>query len=162
MGKTTLAQRLSGELGISLISERARVVAQRMGISSTNALLTDRKLARKFQIALLSEQIHAESQLDSFITDRTTLDCLAYWRLYGLDQGSAYANRCMIRPYLIIYVPPVHPIQSDGFRLDGEENRIRVDLIIREILDQYPGPIIYSTSLRHETLITEIISWSKS
>lgn len=163
VGKSTLAQDLAEKLGLPLISERARVVAVRMGIRSSDELVKDRRLAQTFQLAVLSEQIAAEAHNPSFISGRTVLDCLAYWKLYGLDNSAvahAYSRRCLIRPYdVVVYIPPEDELQADGFRLTGEEKRAKVDQIIRDLITQYlAGQVVQVSGSLQERLTKTILA----
>lgn len=86
-GKTTLAKALSETLGLPLITERAREEARNMGIGHCRELVQDRALAWKFQEEVLEAQIRAQAEKpDGFVSDRSTLDCIAYFRLYQGDR----------------------------------------------------------------------------
>jgi len=148
-GKTTLVRELSGRLGLPLISEQARVVAGKMGIRSSAELLKDRNLAKEFQVAVLLAQIGMEDAFPGgFVSDRTALDCLAYWRLYGLceegEVGRTYIDQCLTRAYdILVYVPPEMPAGGDGFRLEGLQRE--VDRLIRNIIcnpQRHPSVVV--------------------
>ncbi|MEW6771820.1 MAG: ATP-binding protein [Bacillota bacterium] len=124
-GKTTLARALSKELGLPLISEQARLVAKEMEINSCEDLLRNPELAREFQERVLEEQIRAQlAHPQGFVSDRCTLDCIAYWNLYlgdGSDAGRYFFKarlHAFRRLDLIVYVPPLVLSGGDGFRLD--------------------------------------------
>lgn len=143
-GKTTLAKAISQKLNLPLISEQARIVANQLGIKSSDELLRDKNLAREFQVTVLLAQIGMEDAFpDGFVSDRTALDCLAYWRLYGLceegEVGRTYVNQCLTRAYdILIYVPPEIPAGDDGFRLAGLQRE--VDRLIRSIICNAQSP----------------------
>lgn len=124
-GKTTLAQALSEKLGLPLIAEQARLVAKRMGVKNCEELLRNPKLAREFQERVLEEQIRAQlAHPEGFVSDRCTLDCIAYWRLYlGDRNGRRYFYKARLHAFrrldLIVYVPLLVLSGGDGFRLDG-------------------------------------------
>jgi nicotinamide riboside kinase len=136
VGKTTLAQALSEKLGLPLISEQARLVAEEMGIKTCEELLRNPKLAREFQERVLEEQIKAQlAHPQGFVSDRCTLDCIAYWNLYlgdGFDAGR-YFYKARLHAFrgldAVVYVPPDVLSNSDGFRLSG--NHAEVDACIR-------------------------------
>ena len=148
-GKTTLAKALSQKLNLPLIAEQARIVAERLGIKTSEELLRDKNLAREFQVTVFLAQIGMEDAFpDGFVSDRTALDCLAYWRLYGLceegEVGRTYVNQCLTRAYdILIYVPPEIPAGDDGFRLAGLQRE--VDRLIRGIIcnpRRYPSAVV--------------------
>lgn len=149
-GKTTLAIELSLWFNLHVITERARAVAGKMGIKHTGVLLKDKDLARQFQTAVLLSQLAAEDSCNgSFVSDRTAVDCLAYWRLYGLEEdaaGDTYRRQCLSRPYdLLVYVPPEIPVFGDGFRMEDEASRVKADKEIRRIISdpqRFPSPVI--------------------
>ena len=149
VGKTALAEALALRFGLPLITERARVVADKLKIKNSQELLKDKNLAREFQVAVLLAQIEAEDACtQGFVSDRTTLDCLAYWRLYTLcendEVGRTYVNQCLTRAYdLLIYVPPEVQIEDDGFRLKSLQKE--VDRLIRDIIcnsRRYPSVVV--------------------
>ncbi|NHM28027.1 ATP-binding protein [Desulfofundulus sp. TPOSR] len=142
-GKTTLAKALSETLGLPLITERARVVAGYMGIGHCRELIRDRALAWRFQEEVLEAQIRAQSEYPGgFVSDRSTLDCIAYFRLYQGDrvngpEKSRYYYRARFHAWrkldLLVYVPPVVEVEADGFRLENHAEL--VDFFIREEVD---------------------------
>lgn len=137
-GKTTLARALSKELGLPLIAERARLVAEEMGVNSCEDLLRNPRLARKFQERVLEEQINAQlAHPQGFVSDRCTLDCIAYWNLYLGDEGAGrYFFKARLHAYrrldLIVHVPPLVLSGGDGFRLGW--HHVKVDTCIRREL----------------------------
>lgn len=135
-GKTTLAQALSEKLGLPLIAERARLVAEEMGVKTCEDLLRNPRLARQFQERVLEEQIKAQlAHPQGFVSDRCTLDCIAYWNLYlgdGSDAGR-YFFKARLHAFrgldAVVYVPPDVLSGGDGFRLSGRH--AEVDACIR-------------------------------
>lgn len=139
-GKTTLAKALSETLSFPLITERARVVAGYMGINHCQELIGNPTLALKFQERVLEAQIRAQLENPGgFVSDRSTLDCLAYLRLYLGGRATAksdYFYRARFHAWrkldLLIYVPPAREIVPDGFRLKDHAGQIDV-LITEEV-----------------------------
>ncbi|SHJ77998.1 ATP/GTP-binding protein [Desulfofundulus thermosubterraneus] len=146
-GKTTLAKALSETLDLPLITERARVVARNMGIGHCRELVQNRALAWRFQEEVLEAQIRAQSEHPGgFVSDRSTLDCIAYFRLYLGDrfrgaEASRYYYRARFHAWrkldLLVYVPPVSRVEPDGFRLEGFAGQ--VDSLIRAEVDMAEG-----------------------
>lgn len=134
-GKTTLARALSEKLGLPLIAEQAQLVAREMGIKTCEELLRNPELARELQERVLEEQIRAQlAHPRGFVSDRCTLDCIAYWNLYLGDEGAErYFFKARLHAYrrldLVVYVPPVVLSGGDGFRLD--KFHAEVDACIR-------------------------------
>ncbi|RPF49621.1 AAA domain-containing protein [Thermodesulfitimonas autotrophica] len=142
-GKTTLARALSEELGLPLITERARLVARQMEVKTCEELFRNPDLAREFQERVLEEQIRAQlAHPQGFVSDRCTLDCIAYWNLYLGDEGAErYFFKARLHAYrrldLIVYVPPLVLSGGDGFRLG--EHHAEVDACIRRELSLLRG-----------------------
>ncbi|MCS5696336.1 ATP/GTP-binding protein [Desulfofundulus thermocisternus] len=161
-GKTTLATELARKLGLPLITEQARRVARAMGIGHVRQLVKDKALAWRFQKAVLREQIRAENDCpDGFISDRSTLDCWAYWAAYGLGNDPEYRDLCLSRPYdLLVYVPPEIPCQADGFRDADESLRQLVDGYIREAImwRQCRCPVLPVTG-NPEERVKAVLEW---
>lgn len=149
VGKTTLAQELSKILKLPLISEQARIVAKLLGIKHTDELYQNKNLAREFQTAILISQLGMEEVFpDGFVSDRATLDCLAYWQVYGLEEGTAneiYRQRCLSQSYdYYIYVPMEEEVvlKDDGFRNTDQMLAAEVDNTIKKLFQQISSPII--------------------
>ena len=91
----------------------------------------------KFQNEILETQKQTEDQLKEFITDRTTIDILAY----TLDiQEVNYKNwineHCVGRYDILFYLPIEFPIQNDGVRNTDEQYRELIAKRIRRILQE--------------------------
>ncbi len=148
VGKTTLARRLSRKLGLPLIPEQARTMAEMLKIKNAEVLLKDKDRAKEFQMAVLLSQMGMEEMFSSgFVSDRTTVDCLAYWKFYGLGSdltGKIYKNKCLSQEYdIFVYVPiQSNSIKNDGFRDTDYKNALAVDKIILDILQKLSVPVV--------------------
>jgi len=117
-GKTTLAKALAEELGLPLIPESIRVIANNMILSQIRKLSKDTRLA--LQIGALATQIERENASVYFVSDRATLDYLFYHE--QMEAGALYHarnmafNRCRGYTHLFI-LPAPEQRQDDGFRL---------------------------------------------
>lgn len=76
-GKTTLAEWVASEYGLSLNPVGARSVAAAMGYTSPYDVDKDGKRA-EFQRRLIAEKVRWEADHEDFVTDRTPLDNLTY------------------------------------------------------------------------------------
>lgn len=82
-GKTTLATYAAELFGLPMNPIGARSVAEAMGFASPYDV--DRAGRRaEFQRRLLEEKLAWERDQDTFVTDRTTLDVLAYFALHDV------------------------------------------------------------------------------
>ncbi|MEW5953371.1 MAG: AAA family ATPase [Bacillota bacterium] len=156
-GKTTLARKLSRRLGLPLIPEQARIVAELMGITNADMLYYDKELAREFQTLVLLSQLNTEKAYGRFVSDRTTLDCLAYWKLYGIEDSDSlskmYKETCLTQKYdLLVYVPAGVNLKDDGFRDKDPANASAVDKIIRELLQETDIPVVMTLGTVEERM----------
>jgi hypothetical protein len=122
-GKTTLARLLADALGVHLIPESIRVMAEEMMIDDLNGLS---KIHRaQLQAAAAAWQIAQERHHPSFVSDRSRED-YEWYSSELLDTPPAYAEAGPIRllcagqeEYTMLFImPPVAVAESDGFRLD--------------------------------------------
>jgi len=144
-GKTTLARALAEKLDKTLIADRARSAALETGVNHVRELREDRQKAMLFQYAVLVRQLAEEARrpLTGFVSDRSTLDFLAYWQAYGLPENPAYEKVCLNNRYdLLVYVPAEFPPEEDGFRDPDPAFQREVDRRIRELLPLVPWPVV--------------------
>ena len=153
-GKSTLASVLAERLELPLITEKARQVADIMGISSEEMLRREppeRQL--EFQRWCLRAQKLAEEShhRDGFVSDRTVVDNAAYWLAWNHAQAGLYSRYhylvdcyCWAKDYdLIVYCPPSgKEPQDDGFRLPGRVYQKEIDLLIRTLLIGWELPFV--------------------
>jgi hypothetical protein len=115
---------LAGALNIPLLTCIEEEETRFLGVYDA----ADMALVAKHRVQVLSKLIGEEERLGRFVTDLTTLDCLAEWKSglsrYDSRAGRAYEAACMakIDKYdLMVYDPG-----------DGVENAI-----LKELLERY-------------------------
>ena len=154
VGKTQLARKLAEALGLPIIDEVARTVAQQMGIKSCADILAQLDAGKwgavlKYQHKIITAQIQAERATD-WISDRSVMDIAGYIHLYAtliadkkqrksaLIDAKTYSEGIMplTRKYdAIVYVPVPRGLQAaedDGFRLTAYQAEL--DKILRGLL----------------------------
>lgn len=137
-GKSTLAAALAEKLGMPLITEQARKAAAAMGIEDLSTLRGRPFTGAQFQKNCLNRQIVAEDDLDSFISDRTTLDNAVYWLKWhshnaGFIENLIYytqAEKQAALYDLIIYVPIEIPLEDDNFRSVNPAYQREIDYLL--------------------------------
>lgn len=164
VGKTTLAEELARILDLPLIEEQARLVAKEMDILNLRDLKHDPKKATNFQWNCLKYQLSAEKKHDSFVSDRTTLDNLAYWAKWHSCRNqvkdnimySQIAFRNIQNYDLIIYIPPELFPKNDGFRSTDRQYQLEIDMYIRSML-AFLQPVWITVEGSLENRISKVI-----
>ena len=158
VGKTTIANLVSKELDIPLLSEVARSISEQgFLIASKNSVTSTQA-----QLAIFGMQMLEEQRLyPNYVSDRTMLDALAY-----TDTLCSYDNilcnmytslENFVLEYvknmydIIFYVPIRFDVVDDGFR-DISNYRDVVDDILQEILDKYLGKVVLIDGSSNEML----------
>ena len=150
VGKTTLVNLLTRELGLPLLGERARIVAREWGTTPAE-IPAERML--EFQWELLEQQMIAEEESGrGFIADRCVLDIIAHTLIFADDAGikkseiARFIDVAAKRlPYydLIVFVPPMFPMVVDGERIADTGFQRALDQLLSDLivsLDQYHCP----------------------
>lgn len=151
VGKTTLATSLAKELGLPLIGEVAREVAQGFGFKTTGEIMASNPGKKTlYQINVFYTQIKTEKgRKRGFVSDRSVFDNLAYSLFYGLYSTVSYLLDEAVahsRNYsLIVYcpIPTSDGPADDGFRLTDKESQTQVDKILRGLVEQARCPVIW-------------------
>lgn len=138
-GKTTIGNQLSKKLNIPLITELAR----KWDIEKA----TQTELIH-IQKELLKLQIQEENHNGQFISDRSTIDNLAYWihnvsPIVDKEENRLYVKTALdnVKNYSTIFLltPEFYPV-DDGFRNTDVIYQMRIDAIIQTILRLYNIP----------------------
>ncbi len=119
-GKTTLLDRLADQ-GFRTVPEGARLYLEReCARGRTNEEI--RKNLAALQPGIVDMQVSIEGELratDVAFLDRAIPDCLAWWRVYGLNPNE-FLTECFHHRYASVFVLDPLPIQRDGFRPEDE------------------------------------------
>ncbi|MFZ2412075.1 MAG: ATP-binding protein [Candidatus Methanoperedens sp.] len=138
-GKTTLAKMLSGVFNIPILEECAR---------NYDIKHASPEKYLKIQKNILIEQIATESKHPSFVSDRSTIDNLAYWihscaQMVDASMNKKYINTSMenAKKYTVIFllVPEFYPM-DDGFRDTNLIFQLQIAETINTILHLYQIP----------------------
>lgn len=150
VGKTTLVNILTQELGLPLLGERARIVARAWG--TTPAEIPPHRML-EFQWELLHQQMEAEADYPrGFIADRCVIDIVAHTLIFADESGIPKpevarfieaASRRLAHYDLIVFVPPMFPMVVDGERIADTGFQRALDQLLSDLvvsLDQYHCP----------------------
>lgn len=135
-GKSTLCEELTKDLPrVHYIKEIARGEIKRIGKLPYKM---DDQERFKFQKRLLELQLIAESQNQSFMSDRGIMDILAY--SYDLPQydfllDMAKQANIAKRYDLVFYIPIEFPVEVDGQRSGDVEYQKQIDNNLLQVLD---------------------------
>lgn len=138
VGKTTLCTKLAQELQLPLIEETARVLCEQMGYKRIGEIPEQEQFKRD----VLSKQIEVERKHESFVSDRSALDCWILWQRWNICSAMTYDTEEIYttvadhaRNYThIIYLPPLFTAIDDGFRWIEPDYIKQIDRITRMTL----------------------------
>jgi len=157
-GKTALAARLAGLMGLPLIKSQARQVGDILDIDPFVARSDPVKMV-ELQKAILVSQTAMEEECGSFITDTTTVDCLAHWEVYCRDAvdrltDELYRKNCresLGRYDALFYLPP----PSCGADLE-------LDRAIKKVLSEHNLPCKALSRSGMAEQAVSVLAWLKS
>jgi predicted ATPase len=115
-GKSTLAEWISKTYGIPINPVGSRSVSQAMGFVTPYDVDKAGKRA-EFQKRLVTEKVEWEAKHESFVTDRTTFDNLAYTALHdvhSVDDALMSAAIDGMQRYTNIFLCPVSGFWDPG------------------------------------------------
>ncbi len=141
VGKTTLVESLTPLLSLKIIPEIARVLCQEMGYQRIGEIPDQEGFKRK----VLDAQIETEEKLDTFISDRSTIDCWVLWQRWNICQAMTYdseayyakARKQAEKYSSIIYIPPMFPPPEDDFRWTDLDYQKQIDRLIKMTLYEW-------------------------
>lgn len=138
-GKSVLAKELANKLKIPLITE----IARKWDIEeATQTELID------IQKEILKLQIEEERKHEQFISDRSTIDNLAYWlhnvsSIVDKEENEIYVNTALdnVKNYSHVFLltPEFYPV-DDNFRNTNIIYQLQIAEIINTILRLYNIP----------------------
>jgi len=165
VGKTTLAEPLSKQLGLPVIPELGRDICRQLGYER----IGDIPNQEAFKNSVLDAQIQTEDKLGNFISDRSTIDCWVLWQRWNICQAMSYdtetyynKTRKQSEKYThIIFVPPMFPPEEDGFRWTDADYQKQIDRITRMTLYEWQllDKTYFVTGKSVDNRLQEITDW---
>ena len=119
-GKTTLVDQLADQ-GFQTVPEGARLYLERE-VARGRMINEIRENVAAIQHGILDIQLRIEGELratDVAFLDRAVPDCLAWWRVYGLNPNEILTE-CFRHRYASVFVLDRLPIQRDDLRPEDE------------------------------------------
>jgi predicted ATPase len=126
-GKTTLIGQLA-EQGYRVAPEGARLYLEGEMARGRTADEIRRNIAA-FQRGIAETQLGIERDLraaEIVFLDRAVPDCLAWWRVYGLNPNELL-GKCFRHRYASVFILDRLPIQRDGLRPEDEALAVFID-----------------------------------
>jgi hypothetical protein len=165
VGKTTLAARLARELGIPLIPELARLICRELG----HERIGDLPDQEGFKRLVLERQIACEAGCQSFVADRSAIDCWVLWQRWNICQSMTYDTESYYETVAahagnyshIVYVPPLFEPVEDGFRWTEPGYIKQVDRIIRMTLYELDlrDRVLTVSSDDPDERVSQVVAW---
>ncbi|MBX3152334.1 ATP-binding protein [Candidatus Obscuribacterales bacterium] len=165
VGKTTIVEALTSLLSLPMIPELGREICHQMGYQNPTEI-PDQNL---FKQSILTAQIEREEELQSFISDRSTIDCWVLWQRWNMCAAMSYdteayyetARTQALKYTHIIYIPPMFPPVDDGFRWTDLDYQKQVDRITRMTLFELDlwNKTFTVTKLGVEERVREVQEW---
>ena len=144
-GKTTLARELINDMpGYRRLNVDARLLLKGQG--ELNVSKMSNTQYRKFQIDYINNKMANEILSINFITERSFVDCCAYWN-YHCSQVSTKAENQQIQQLckewalrydMHIFLPfGIAPFELDGYRNPSPEYHMSIENDIKRLLDEW-------------------------
>lgn len=167
VGKTTLAELLSSQLGLPIIPELGRDICRELGFDR----IGDIPDQEAFKKSVLDAQIAAENKAASFVSDRSTIDCWVLWQRWNICQAMSYdtesyyqkAQKQSEKYTHVIFVPPMFPPAEDGFRWTDADYQQQIDRLVRMTLYEWQllDKTYFVKSKPIDERLKEITNWLK-
>jgi len=144
-GKTTLAKKLSEELGMKYIrgDKAIKIVTELFKNKKINELNTKEQF--KLQKEMFKSFNEALNNEENIITDGLHLTCIPYSLTYTNNEITkepgymTFINEVLeqTKKFNIFYIPPEIKLENNGFRPTDEKLRITIDNQLYELLKNY-------------------------
>ena len=167
VGKTTLVESLTPLLALNIIPELARDICQEMGYKRIGEIPDQ----EGFKKRVLEAQIEKEEKLDSFISDRSTIDCWVLWQRWNICSAMTYTSedyyskaKEQAQKYThIIYIPPMFAPVDDGFRWTDGDYQKQIDRLIKMTLYEWSllDRVYEVKSDQPDNRVKEVENWLK-
>lgn len=165
VGKTTLVEMLAPLISLPVIPELGRQICAEMGYKTIGEIPDQEKFKQK----VLEAQVKAEEEANSFISDRSTIDCWVLWQRWNLSQAMTFDSenyyltaRAQAEKYThIIYIPPMFPPSEDGFRWTDIDYQRQIDRLVRMTLHEWNllDRTYTVQSLQNQERLAEVLKW---
>lgn len=127
-GKTSVSKKILSRIEkkipkFRLLNVDARSILDLFPNKSVSAI--DADIYRLFQSIYVGQKLHAETGEDAFLTERSFLDCLAFWKIHcqqyaSSSESAVFENICTrhARNYDITFFFPtgLFSVRADGYR----------------------------------------------
>ncbi len=145
-GKSTLTRYISEKYRLPMLPEAARMILSEQELQ-IDSLRCNLEISNKFSQQVFDRQLLQEKQFDSFVSDRTALDVLAYSAehdqilplLMARPDISEYINKLILPDSFIFFIRPSKTtMKQDGVRESLTwEGMLAIDSHIKFILNMY-------------------------
>jgi predicted ATPase len=157
-GKTTTVNLLR-ERGYITTMEHARhfIDTQRLKGRTIEEVRNDQ---RQFQLGVLSMQIAQEKEISPNVQvflDRAIPDALAYYRFLNLSLDDILIEALRTVNYKKVFIMDCLPLKNDYARRENVEGQKKIHLLITEIYESLPFPVVHVPVLPAEERVDFIL-----
>ena len=154
-------------LKVEVIPELGRTLCLGMGYERIGDIPQSEQ--ENFKRLVLEAQISKENELESFISDRSAIDCWVLWQRWNICTAMTYDSeayykmaRAQSQYYShVIYIPPMFAPVEDGFRWTDLDYQKEIDRLVRMTLYEWDLLPLTLTlkSLSHQDRMEEAMAW---
>ena len=165
-GKTRVATDLAAALGVPVIPDYTEIVLKEEAKGTWRGI-KDTRVRKNIRMAAIVRKMKAEAAAESFVSDRTVVDYLAYWIMNQAEFETKEQNWSiidLIRPHVPRYTHRLLlPFRAD---IDWAENRnqdplhnFKLSAMKRGLFDQLGAPVIETPYTFGEDMQAWIAKW---